>query len=138
MPRTVNRTMSALLPVVTARPNHLKCCKLAGLTGDQWIKCVEDTRTNILNTISTYPRTIPVESSSALINCICEDPELFSSEDQMAIVESINSKTWQNDMIDHSTEPRLLRATRECSTTSQAVDVLRRELLYAEDLAETT
>ena len=99
--------MSAPLPVVTSGPNHLKCCKLAELTGDRWIKCVEDTRTSLLNAVSTYPRSIPVESASALINCVVEDSDLFGLQDRCAIVDSVNSKTCQNDYIGHIADPKL-------------------------------
>ena len=98
--------MAALLPSIQARIKHLKTCKKAGLSGDSYMKMVCETRTIILTAITNYPKTIPVETASALIQSVVEDAELFDLQDRCAIVESVNSKTCQNDHIGQIADPR--------------------------------
>ena len=91
--------MATLLPVITARINHLKTCKRAGVGGESLQKTIDDTRTIILDHIAKLPKAIPVETASALINAVLEDNDLFGTEDRCAIVDSVNSKTCQHDVI---------------------------------------
>ena len=63
------------------------------MCGDSYINIVRETRTIILNSITNYPHSIPVETASALISSVVEDAELFDLQDRCAIVESVNSKT---------------------------------------------
>ena len=91
--------MAALLPTVQARINHLRCCKNAGMGGDAYLNCVRETTTIIINCITNFRHSIPVESASALITSVVDDPNLFSLADRQAIVESINEKTSQNDHV---------------------------------------
>ena len=91
--------MAALLPTVQARINHLRCCKNAGMGGDGYLNCVRETTTIILNCITNFQHSIPVESASAIITSVVDDPNLFSLADRQAIVESINAKTCQNDHV---------------------------------------
>ena len=98
--------MAALLPTIQARINHLQTCKKAGMCGDSYLNIVRDTRTIILNSITNYPHSIPVETASALITSVVEDVDLFDLQDRCAIVESVNSKTCQNDHIGQIADPR--------------------------------
>ena len=91
--------MAALLPTVQARIVHLQTCKRAGMGGASYLNIVSDTRTIILNSITNYPHSIPVETASALISCVVEDGDLFDLQDRCAIVESVNAKTCQNDHV---------------------------------------
>ena len=91
--------MASLLPVINARINHLKTCKRAGVGGESLQKTIDDTRTIILDHIAKFPKAIPVETASALINAVLEDNDLFGIEDRCAIVDSVNSKTCQHDVI---------------------------------------
>ena len=91
--------MAALLPTVQARIVHLQTCKRAGTCGASYLNIVRDTRTIILNSITNYPHTIPVETASALIASVVEDGDLFDLQDRCAIVESVNAKTCQNDYV---------------------------------------
>ena len=91
--------MAALLPTIQARINHLQTCKKAGMCGDSYMNIVRDTRTIILNSITNYPHSIPVETASALITSVVEDVELFDLQDRCTIVESVNAKTSQNDHV---------------------------------------
>ena len=67
--------------------------------GASYLNIVRDTRTIILNSITNYPHSIPVETASALISCVVEDGDLFDLQDRCAIVESVNAKTCQNDHV---------------------------------------
>ena len=69
------------------------------MCGDSYINIVRETRTIILNSITNYPHSIPVETASALITSVVEDVELFDLQDRCAIVESVNAKTSQNDHV---------------------------------------
>ena len=91
--------MAALLPTVQARIVHLQTCKRAGTCGASYLNIVRDTRTIILNSITNYPHSIPVETASALIASVVEDGDLFDLQDRCAIVESVNAKTCQNDYV---------------------------------------
>ena len=98
--------MAALLPSIQARINHLRTCKKAGVNGVSFINMCSETRTIILTAITNYPHNIPVEIASALISSVVEDADLFDLQDRCAIVESVNSKTCQNDNIGHIADPR--------------------------------
>ena len=91
--------MATLLPTVQARINHLRCCKNAGMGGDAYLKCVREATQIIISCITNFRHSIPVESASALITSVVDDPNLFSLADRQAIVESINEKTSQNDHV---------------------------------------
>ena len=52
---------------------------------------------NILNHISNYPRSIPVETASALISSVCENPDVFSLQDRAAIIDRVNGKACSDD-----------------------------------------
>ena len=67
--------------------------------GASYLNIVSDTRTIILNSITNYPHSIPVETASALITSVVEDVDLFDLQDRCAIVESVNSRTSQNDHV---------------------------------------
>ena len=62
-------------------------------------KTIDDTRTIILDHIAKFPKANPVETASALINAVLEDNDLFGIQDRCAIVDSVNSKTCQHDVI---------------------------------------
>ena len=98
--------MAALLRCIQIRINHLKTCKKAGMCGDSYLKLIDETRTIILTAITNYPHNIPVETASALITSVVEDADLFDLQDRCAIVESVNSKTCQNDHIGQIADPR--------------------------------
>ena len=99
--------MAALLRCIQARINHLKTCKKAGISGDSYLKLIDETRTIILTAITNYPYTIPFETATLLISSVAEDAECEVSDmqDRILIVESVNSKTCQNIEICHSTTP---------------------------------
>ena len=65
-----------------------------------------ETRTIILTTITNYPKTIPVETASALISSVVEDADLFDLQDRVDIVDSVNTKMCVTNIeICHSTTP---------------------------------
>lgn len=80
-------------------------------------------RERLLTTITNFPQTIPVETASALISSVVEDAELFDLQDRCAIVESVNSKTCQNDHIGHIADSRL---NNGCATER----LLQRQSMY--------
>ena len=117
--------MAALLPSVQGRIVHLQTCKKAGMCGDSYLNIVRDTRTIILNSITDYPHSIPVETASALITSVVEDVELFDLQARCSIVESVNATTSQNDHVptfadqrgnDRFTNEKLLPRQRACIT----------------------
>ena len=63
------------------------------------MKCVREATQIIISCITNFRHSIPVESASALITSVVDDPNLFSLADRQAIVESINEKTCQNDHV---------------------------------------
>ena len=73
----------------------------SGMKADAVIRISQQEATNILTTVSTYPRAISVETASALVNCISEDLEMFSPECRQLLIDRINSKTSRSD-IDNS------------------------------------
>ena len=91
--------MATLLPSVQGRIVHLQTCKKAGMQGDSYLKIVSDTKTIILNMITNFPHSIPVETASAIIQSVVEDEDLFDLQARCAIVESVNAKTCQNDYV---------------------------------------
>ena len=71
----------------------------SGMKADAVIRISQQEATNIVNRVSTYPRTISVETASALVNCISEDLEMFSPESRQLLIDSINSKTSRGDNV---------------------------------------
>ena len=71
----------------------------SGMKADAVIRISQQTAANLLRTVSAYPRAIPVETASALVNCISEDLEMFSPESRQLLIDSINSKTSRGDNV---------------------------------------
>ena len=98
--------MAALLRCIQTRIKHLKTCKKAGMCGDSYLNIVRDTRTIILNSITNYPHSIPVEPASAIIASVVEDVDLFDLKTRVDIVDSVNTKLCVTNIeICHSTTP---------------------------------
>ena len=100
--------MAALLRCIQIRINHLKTCKKAGMCGDSYMKFIDEHGTFILNSITNYPHSIPMETASAIIASVGEYVYLFSLKTRLDIVESVNNKTnmcFTNIEISHSTTP---------------------------------
>ena len=70
----------------------------SGMKADAVIRISQQEVTNIVNRVSTYPRTISVETASALVDLISEDLEMFSPESRQLLIDSINSKTSRGDI----------------------------------------
>ena len=98
--------MAALLRCIQTRINHLQTCKKAGMCGDPYLKFVDESQTFILNSITNYPHSIPVETASAIIASVVEDVDLLDLKTRLDIVESVNTKVcFTNIEISHSTTP---------------------------------
>ena len=107
--------MAALLPTIQARINHLKTCKRAGMCGDSYMNIVRDTRTIILNSITNYPHSIPVETASAIIASVVEYVDLFDLKTRIDIVESVNTKMCVTNIeICHITTPSTTGSVWAC------------------------
>ena len=114
---TPDDSMAALLPSITARINHLKTLKRAGMADDSFRQCYDETRTATITAITNYPRAIPPETARALISSVVEDVELFSIPDRIATVESVNSK------IVESVNYKICQNSKTCHSTTRSTTV---------------
>ena len=107
VPRTVNRTMSALLTMVEDRVNHFKSCKAAGICGNTFLACRDDTVRAIKNEITNATRSISAETAGSVIRIVCEESELFGEECKCEIVDSVQRNTCSDDTTDQTADPDL-------------------------------
>ena len=90
--------MTQILNAVASRIKYLAVCLNANVDRDATMKLAEQNKTAILKLVSDYPRELSLDASGALIRCISQDLELFSSECRQELIDCINSKTSRNDM----------------------------------------
>ena len=90
--------MAGILPAVASRTKCSTVCYKANMDRDATRKLAEQCNTLILKLVSDYPRELSLHDAGALIRCISEDLELFSSECRQELIDCINSKTSRNDM----------------------------------------
>ena len=107
VPRTVNRTMSALLTFVEDRVNHLKSCSAAGIGGNTFLACRDDTVRAIKTEIKNATRSISAETAGSVIRIVCEENELFGEECRCEIVDSVQRNTCSDDTTDQTADPDL-------------------------------
>ena len=89
--------MAGVLHAVASRTKFLAVCYKANMDRDATRKLAEQCKTLILKLVSDYPRELSLHDAGALIRCISEDLELFSSECRQELIDCINSKTSRND-----------------------------------------
>ena len=95
--------MADLHVKVTNRLRFLKDCRKNGTRAKLLMEITQDITTTILNSCSSYPVPIHVETRNALIKSICEHSDLFTFRDMKAMVERINElRTCQHDTVDDS------------------------------------
>ena len=90
--------MTGILNAVASRTRYLAVCLNANVDRDATRKLAEQCKTLILKLVSDYPRELSLDAAGALIRCISEDLELFSSECRQELIDCINSKTSRNDI----------------------------------------
>ena len=90
--------MAGILHAVASRTKFLAVCYKANMDRDATRKLAEQCKTLILKLVSDYPRELSLHDAGALIRCISEDLELFSSECRQELIDCINSKTSRNDI----------------------------------------
>ena len=90
--------MAGVLHAVASRTKFLAVCYKANMDRDATRKLAEQCKTLILKLVSDYPRELSLDAAGALIRCISEDLELFSSECRHELIDCINSKTSRNDI----------------------------------------
>ena len=90
--------MAGILNAVASRTKFLAVCYKANMDRDATRKLAEQCKTLILKQVSDYPGELSLHDAGALIRCISEDLELFSSECRQELIDCINSKTSRNDI----------------------------------------
>ena len=93
--------------MVEDRVNHLKSCNAAGIGGNTFLACRDDTVRAIKTEIKNATRSISAETAGSVIRIVCEENELFGEECRCETVDSVQRNTCSDDTTDQTADPDL-------------------------------